>query len=78
MNTEPKFKPLRAKTIREISGNRIQTIPIGTEFLVTFYNIDSLSYSSCTGLNNNNPPFGITLIYNDEFEFIPETNDAIA
>lgn len=50
-----------AVTIKEISGASIGTIPVGTEFLVTWYSPD-IEYSMCSGL-------GIYSIWNDEFEF---------
>lgn len=59
---ERKPDNLKARTIVEISGECIETIPVGTEFVVTYYNH---FFSSCTGL-------GITSVYNCEFEFIEE------
>ena len=53
---------LKARTIVEISGECIETIPVGTKFVVTYLNY---FFSSCSGL-------GITSIYNCEFEIIVE------
>ena len=51
---------MRAKTIVEISGACIKTIPAGTVFEVIHR---GPVYSSCRGL-------GITEIWNDEYELI--------
>lgn len=56
----------KARTIIEISGECIETIPVGTEFIITYYN--DFLYSSCTGLS-------VSLIYNNEFKLIEEKTD---
>lgn len=53
---------MKGRTIVEISGSCIETIPVGTVFEVTFRGPE---YSSCRGL-------GITSIWNDEYELIKE------
>lgn len=54
------MKPNRKKaiTIKEITGSSIETIPIGTEFEVTYIH---KRWSCCYGL-------GITQIWNDEYK----------
>lgn len=52
----------KAITVKEISGNCIKTIPIGTGFEVAVHKHRN-GYRSCRGL-------GITSIFNDEFEFV--------
>ena len=54
----------KARTTKEIYGNSINTIPVGTEFEITSHNEGAL-YSACCGLD-------VTLVYNDEFELIQE------
>jgi hypothetical protein len=51
---------MRARTIVEIKGSCIETIPVGTEFEIICINSD---YSACKGI-------GITLIWNDEYVLI--------
>ncbi len=52
----------KAITIKEIKGNSIETIPIGTKFIIIHYGEE---YSSCEGLV-------IFSIWNNEFEFLGE------
>lgn len=52
-----------AVTIKEISGSRIPTIPVGTEFIITWLGDDKTAYSICKGLPVN-------MIWNDEFELL--------
>jgi hypothetical protein len=58
---------LEAVTIKEISGTAIETIPIGTKFVITWidFNKKNLPYehSMCSGLD-------ISEIWNDEFVLI--------
>ena len=64
--------PRKAVTIKEISGLRIPTIPVGTEFIINFAhetaeeekNHTSAIYS-CSGLP-------INIIYKSEFVFVRE------
>jgi len=63
----------KARTIVEISGTAIETIPVGTEFTIVWIDMENYikdhenpfcpSYSVCTGL-------GISDIYNNEFEIV--------
>ncbi len=53
---------MRARTIKEISGHAIPTIPKGTEFTILH---TGDHHSSCRGLP-------ILSIWNDEYELIPE------
>jgi hypothetical protein len=55
----------KARTIVVISGRCIQTIPKGTEFIVTHR---GTYFSSCKGL-------GITDLWNDEYELIVEKDE---
>jgi hypothetical protein len=67
---------IKAITTKEISGSAIETIPVGTEFMITWINIDDYkaaqnnkynnsynSYSCCEGL-------GVSDIWNNEFKLI--------
>lgn len=51
-----------ARTIKEISGARIETIPIGTEFEITYFVLD-YGYVNCHGLH-------ISSVWLDELEII--------
>jgi len=51
----------KAKTVVEISGSAIETVPAGTEFIVI--GDESNSYFACRGI-------GISSIWKDEFVFI--------
>lgn len=50
----------KAITTKEIKGNSIETILVGTEFIITNYH---RNYSYCKGL-------AIFSIWNDEFKFL--------
>lgn len=60
----------KARTVVDITGMAMVTIPTGTEFVVTWY-AESGSHSRpssvCKGLD-------ISFVYNDEFEFIGDGN----
>ena len=61
---------LKAVTIKEISGAAIKTIPVGTEFTVTYWDSSGKTgwgcgWSVCSGLE-------VSDIWNDEFKFIDE------
>lgn len=56
----PKFK---ARTIKEIKGNCIETIPTGIEFEV--YELNTMGYATCEGL-------GVNSIWKNEYEIIDE------
>lgn len=51
----------KARTIKEIKGNMIETIPVGTEFFVV-YEITNRFYATCEGL-------GVNSVYLNEFEY---------
>ena len=40
---------MKAKTIKEISGNCIPTIPVGTEFTIVVI-VKDYGYATCSGL----------------------------
>ena len=61
MYWEPIYK--KAVLIKEITGSKINTIPIGTEFEVVVNMIKGIDYSSCRGLPVNQ-------VYNNEFKLI--------
>jgi hypothetical protein len=62
-DNQPDPPKRKAVTIKEISGTCIETIPIGTEFLITHVLSPDLDYSFCEGLDINS-------IWNEEYKFI--------
>jgi hypothetical protein len=65
MYTTDKKDPPKQKavTVKEINGACIDTIPVGTEFLVTRNLAPDLPYSLCEGLCVN-------AVWNDEYKLI--------
>ena len=58
----------KARTTKDISGAAIETIPAGTEFVVTWYEEPKFDDSrSDTSIAKG---LGVTIVWNDEFEFI--------
>lgn len=57
-----KPEPKEAITIKEISGDKIKTIPIGTKFKVTYIH---KHLSMCLGLE-------IGMVWNDEYKLLEE------
>lgn len=55
---------MKAKTIVEISGRCIETIPAGTEFTIIAF-VPDYAYATCRGL-------GVSSIWNWEYELIKE------
>lgn len=56
-----------ARLVTDICGERIQTIPKGTEFRVIVPDFDC-GYCACVGID-------ATFVYNDEFEIIETTEE---
>jgi hypothetical protein len=63
MNWTPEYK--KAETTRDISGDFIPFIPMGTKFEVVINGTLDLPFSSCRGLC-------ITSIWNDEFKILED------
>jgi hypothetical protein len=61
MATYVEPKKYKAVTVKEITGQRIVTVPIGTEFLVS--NIDNDVYANAFGI-------GVTSVFHDEYKLL--------
>jgi hypothetical protein len=59
----------KARTVKEISGRCIATIPVGTEFTI-LYRGENPAYSTCTGLR-------VSSVWNDEYEFIDDAQPVL-
>jgi len=57
----------KARTTRDIDGMAIETIPAGTEFVVTWYQEYADPSRTATSMAKG---LGVNIVYNDEFEFI--------
>lgn len=57
----------KARTTRDITGMVIDTIPAGTEFIVTWYQEYADPSRTATSMAKG---LSISIVYNDEFEFI--------
>lgn len=58
---------MKARTIKEISGSAIPTIPIGTEFTIIWTNLEAKNIGHEFSICKDLP---IWEIWNDEFEFL--------